>query len=879
MPPHLIPTLLLKWYFISAPQGLLRLATNLSLYLEDMFGLKLTLKNFLTPMWHDTTWVGRGISLVIRFLWLFGGGLTWSLITTFAYLAIPFWFLGHALIFIDFFLWITWLTALAILFGLRLTIYDDPWNQLPSEFYPQHTLLAMPGHLRNAINQYPNLSRLNHALAIWWQRLNIYPLPSTALNKEDHSRNHLLKLIHQIATKESSDQIDSRHVILALTQIDPRIQAQLKAKNINSQLVEQIGHWIDNQQKWWATYPLWSPRYTIPQLSGVNRALTGVVTPTLDSFSVDLTKIVSRLPEAVDREKAYDQLFKTLSRTGRHALVIGEPGCGKTTFVGGLAQMVMRGNAPQVIAQKRLVKLEPGLIIAGTKSQGELTRRMTDLLDEIRFSEDIILFIDEIHTLLTAQETAEGLNLYSVMEPLLTDPAVNIIGATNIGNYRKFIEPNAAFSKMFDLVKLDQVEESDLYTIIQNVIAEIETHHQIIFTIQAVEAAIKLSYRYIHDRVLPDKAIDLLEKAAVLAKEQDSVTLIQASGKPRGLNPLNSTNKSRTPGVNSQTPQPLVLPTHIAQVVSQTTGVPVTQIGKEERAKLLKLEELIHQAYVNQDQAVDLVSDALRRARLDIREASRPIGSFLFVGPTGVGKTELARRLAEIYFGTHTAIVRLDMSEYSHPDMISRLIGAAPGTGSREAGQLTEPVRRQPFALILLDEIEKAHHSTWDLFLQVMDEGHLTDSLGRTIDFKNTILISTSNAVTLFITQQLNAGRALEDINKQIFTELQKTFHTEFLNRFDGIVPFRPLAESEMITIAQLQLDNLAKRLKAKNITVKYSKELPNKLAQLGTSKTLGARPLKRLIQDRLESHLAKVLLEQPPDQQTTITLSPALLD
>jgi ATP-dependent Clp protease ATP-binding subunit ClpA len=219
------------------------------------------------------------------------------------------------------------------------------------------------------------------------------------------------------------------------------------------------------------------------------------------------------------------------------------------------------------------------------------------------------------------------------------------------------------------------------------------------------------------------------------------------------------------------------------------------------------------------------------------------------------------------------------MSEYSHPDMISRLIGAAPGTGSREAGQLTEPVRRQPFALILLDEIEKAHHSTWDLFLQVMDEGHLTDSLGRTIDFKNTILISTSNAVTLFITQQLNAGRALEDINKQIFTELQKTFHTEFLNRFDGIVPFRPLAESEMITIAQLQLDNLAKRLKAKNITVKYSKELPNKLAQLGTSKTLGARPLKRLIQDRLESHLAKVLLEQPPDQQTTITLSPALLD
>jgi ATP-dependent Clp protease ATP-binding subunit ClpC len=883
-PLSLLP-LFFKWYLYNAPQGIIRLALNLSGYVEDMFGLRLTLKNYFTPMWHDTTWAGRGISLGVRTAWLFGGGLVWLLISAFAFLALPLWFFAHLLIFFDPYIWFAWLATIGLLFLLRVTIYDEAWNPLPQEFDPETTLLAMPGYLRSAVNQYPDLSRIQASLALWWQRLNLYPLPIETKNPTN-SKPDLLKQLWTLASSQSSAEIKPQHLIQALFQIDPRFQSILKTNQVKSPHLDQLLNWMNNLDLWQSNYPLWSTHYTIPKLAGVNRALTGVVTPILDSFSVDLTEAVAHLPEAVDRNQAYHQLLQTLARPNRHALIVGEPGCGKTTFVGGLAQMIMRGNAPQEIAMKRLVKLEPGMIIAGAKTQGELSARMLNLLGEIKFSEDVLLFIDEIHTLLTAEETSEGLNLYSVMEPLLTEPAIRIIGATTLGNYRQFIEPNAAFSKMFDLIKLDAVDLPDLYTIIENIALEIESRHAVVITVQAIEAAITLSERYVHDRVLPDKAIDLLEKAATLVKEQ--VTHLNSSTNNRVIlseassSPLSITAKSNGPSQSSLSPQlpQLVLPEHIAQVVSRTVGVPVTQIGQEERQKLLKLEKLIHQAYVDQKQAVYLVSDALRRARLDIRETTRPIGSFLFVGPTGVGKTELARRLSAIYFGTDNAIIRFDMSEYAHPDMVSRLIGSSPGSSKfPQPGQLTERIRRQPFALVLLDEIEKAHSSVWDLFLQVMDEGRLTDSSGHTIDFRNTILIFTSNAVTQYITQELEAGRKLEVINKQLFNQLQKTFRTEFLNRFDGIIPFRPLNQDEMVTIAQLQLNNLAQRLKTKNITIKYSPELVNRLAQLGTSKTLGARPLKRLIQDKLESHLAKALLESPPDQPTTITLKPSLLN
>ncbi len=834
------------------PLMYLNLAKNLPLAIMEIFGLKVHLRYLLVPMFHDVTWVGRGLSLFFRLAILFSGSLLWLLVTVATWFLIPALIVMPVLGVVHNPNWLViWLVVLLLIVAWRLSS-KQPNGKLKSSYKPDDVLLALPRNLSALVAGYPGnpgnwwsdrqvqlwMSRMEINLAEWGN--NVGFLNETSQNEK------LTREIYNLSQQLGTDYPEIGEVMWALTNVDQAIREALDQRNVEQENVEELAKWLRREIGWFRHYALWDDRYEIKELAGFNRAMTGTATPILDAYSFDLTINAHKLPEAVDREDAYESVLKVLSKKGNnHVMIIGETGCGKSTFVGGLAQLIMMGNAPEQIADKRLVKLEPGRLLAGTRTQGELANRLLGAVEDIKKSENIILFIDEIHTLLTADETSGGLNMYSVLEEALFSKEIQVIGATSIENYKRYIEPNDAFTRLFEVVKLDEPDDQQALIILENVSSGLEALHGVTISMPALKAAIELSKRYIHDRVLPDKARSLLDAACIDAKGNDLI-------------------------VHSE---------DVAKVVTRWTGVPVTTLGEEEKTKLINLEQELHQRYVDQEVAVKAVADALRRARLDIREQNRPIGTFMFVGPTGVGKTELARRLSEIYFGSESAMIRLDMGEFGSLEMIRRLIGAAPGEpGYGEGGELTEKVRRQPSALLLLDEIEKAHPKVWDLLLQVIDEGRLADAAGLQVDFTNTIIITTSNAVTGYISEQLKAGKELESIKDRVFDELLKTFKIEFLNRFDGIIPFGPLSEQDMEQVVRIQLERLTERLEEKKVQIKYTPELIHQLAVQGTDPRLGARPLRRLIQDKLESQLAKILLNREKEKEISVTLDEKIL-
>lgn len=853
-----LPGKLVYWLIYQVPGSYLRLMTNVPLAIIEVFGLKVHGKYLFVPMFHDTSWLGRGLSIFFRIAILFSGSLLWGIITLGTWLLIPGLFILPLLgIAINVWFWWIWFGLIGVVFIWRITRIDQPWGKLGETYQDRDVLLALPGNISQLVSEYPsNLEDWwdDEMVRFWFKRMGAdvsFPKEHTPPQQVEgpslEGREKLLKTIFKLSQQAKTNYPEIGEVMCALYEIDEGIKQAFSKMNIAYDNVQELARWLRQEINWYRTYPIWDERYQVKELAGTNRALTSTPTPTLDLFSYDLTLHADRLPEAVNREHALEQVLKILSRQGnQHVMIIGDTGCGKTTFVGGLAQTIMRGNAPRQIANHRLVKLEPGRLVAGTRTQGELTSRMVTSLQEIKKSGDLILFIDEIHTLLTAQETVGGLNLFAVLEEALAERDVQLIGATSIANYKKYIEPNEAFTRLFEVVKLNEPDDKQALMILENITAVLESKHQVIISLPAIQTAIKLSRRYIHDRVLPDKAKGLLDEASLDVKNQDAV----------------------------------VKPEDVAKVVTRLTGIPVSALGKEEKTKLLNLEKELHKKYVNQELAVTALANALRRGRLDISNQQRPVGTFMFVGPTGVGKTELARRLSEVYFGSESAMIRLDMSEFATDHMVRRLVGAAPGeSGYGEGGELTERVRRQPSSLILLDEIEKAHPQIWDLLMQVIDEGRLTDAAGLTVDFTNTIIIATSNAVTLFITEQLTQDKKLDAIQPQVFDELLKTFHIEFLNRFDGIVPFGPLNDDQMEEVVKIQLDRLSARLAEKKVKVKYTPELIRQLAKQGTDTRLGARPLLRLIQDKIESHLARVLLEREGEKKMEVTLGEEILE
>lgn len=626
-------------------------------------------------------------------------------------------------------------------------------------------------------------------------------------------------------------------------------------------------------------------------------------TPNLNQYGNDLTTAAKdgRLDPVIGRENEMERVIQILSRrTKNNPCLIGEPGVGKTAVVEGLAQKIIEGNVPETIKDKRVVTLDLSGMIAGAKYRGEFEERIKGVMEEVKKAKDIILFIDEIHTIVGAGAAEGAVDAANILKPALSRGEIQVIGATTIDEYRKHIEKDAALERRFQSVTVGEPSKDDAVLILKGLRDKYEAHHKIRITDEAILSAVTLSSRFISDRYLPDKAIDLIDEAAsrkriseittppdlrnqeakvkqLAAEKEEAVRAQEFEKAARIRNEERSLaeqlerekedwKKKRDGGV-----YPSIGEEDIATIVTSWTGIPVMKLAKEESEKLLKLDEIIKSRVIGQNDAVSVVARAIRRGRTGIKDPNRPQGSFIFAGPTGVGKTELCKALASSLFGDENAIIRIDMSEYMEKHSVSKLIGSPPGyVGYDEAGQLTEKVRRHPYSVVLFDEIEKAHPDVFNILLQILEDGNLTDSHGRRVDFKNTVIILTSNIGSGALVAPKHLGFATEKSSddeekkarQSVNEALKGTFRPEFLNRIDEIVIFRKLSDEDIKKITVLMLDEIKKRIASSGITITFSDEVATLLAKEGFDPVYGARPLRRAIQRKIEDGLSVELLE-----------------
>ncbi|MFQ5450869.1 MAG: ATP-dependent Clp protease ATP-binding subunit [Nitrospinaceae bacterium] len=624
-------------------------------------------------------------------------------------------------------------------------------------------------------------------------------------------------------------------------------------------------------------------------------------TPTLDEFSRDLTKMAvdGKLDPIIGRNKEIERVIQILSRrTKNNPVLIGEPGVGKTAIVEGLAQLVVEREVPDTLHDKRVVSLDLGSLIAGTKYRGQFEARLKGIMKEIIQNESIILFIDELHTLVGAGAAEGSVDASNMLKPALSRGEIQCIGATTLEEYRKYIEKNGALERRFQPIMVNPPTVDETIEIIKGLKVPFELHHKAKITDEAIVMAVRFSDRYISDRYLPDKAIDVIDEAGsrvrlrkvtqspemrkiqrdidaivrekkICIENQEFEKAVELRDKEENLRETLEREKERWESEQDLS-EPSITEEDIANVVSSMTGIPLSRIEEKESARLLNMEKELASKIVGQDEAIQVITKAIRRSRSGLKDLRRPIGTFLFMGPTGVGKTELAGVLAEFLFGNRDALVRLDMSEYMEKFNISRLTGAPPGyVGYEEGGQLTEKVRRKPYSVVLFDEIEKANPDVYHLLLQIMDDGRLTDSYGRVIDFKNTVIIMTSNISSRTLDKGAslgfhkdNAEITYDKMQKDLKQDLKKTFNPEFLNRVSEIVVFHPLSLDHIVKILEVQLEQVNEQLIQQGLTLDMTPEAKRWLAEKGYDKNFGARPLKRAIQKYLEDHLSDEMLK-----------------
>ena len=627
-------------------------------------------------------------------------------------------------------------------------------------------------------------------------------------------------------------------------------------------------------------------------------------TQTLNQYGTDLTKKASegKIDPVIGRNDEIERLIQILSRRMKNnPCLIGEPGVGKTAIVEGLAERIVFEDVPDNLKMKRIVSLDITSMVAGAKYRGDFEERIKKCLNEVKKATDIILFIDEIHTIVGAGAAEGAVDAANILKPLLSRGEIQLIGATTLNEYRKFIEKDSALERRFSPINVQEPSKEDTIKILEGLTDKYEAHHNVKITKEAIVAAVELSIRYINDRFLPDKAIDLIDEAA-------SKIRIKSYKEPNNLKDIEeeciSTEKEKEEAIKAQNFEKAALlrdnekslreklekekqkwknksnkeiltltQEDISEVVSNWTKIPIKRLTQDENEKLVNLEKLLHERVVGQNEAIETVAKAIRRGRVGLKDPKRPIGSFLFLGPTGVGKTELSKALAEVLFGNEDAIIRIDMSEYMETHSVSKLIGSPPGyVGYDEAGQLTERIRRNPYSVILFDEIEKAHQDVMNIMLQILDDGRLTDSSGRTINFKNTIIIMTSNVGARLITDRKTLGFTLneegkkndkeyEDIKKDVLAELKREFKPEFINRIDEIIVFHKLKKEEMKQIVDIMLKEVKKRMEAQNIKIEIEDDVKDKIIEKGSNTNYGARPLKRTIQNMLENRIAEYIL------------------
>ncbi len=623
-------------------------------------------------------------------------------------------------------------------------------------------------------------------------------------------------------------------------------------------------------------------------------------TPTLDEFGTDLTEKAQNggIDPVIGREKEIERVIQILSRrTKNNPCLIGEPGVGKTAIAEGLALKIVKGEVPELLEGKKIVALDLTSMVAGTKYRGDFEERIKKAMDEVKKAKNVILFIDEVHTLIGAGAAEGAVDAANILKPALARGEIQVIGATTIDEYRKNIEKDAALERRFQSVMVGEPTEEEAVEILKGLRDKYEAHHKVKISDEAIENAVKMSSRYIADRFLPDKAIDLIDEAASrvrlkaftappnlksmeqeikrlqqekasAVKSQDFESAAKYRDKEKELQTLLDEEKEKWRNASGRELKE-VTTEDIANVVSSWSGIPVTQLTKEESERLLNMEKILHERIVGQDKAVSAVAKAIRRGRVGIKNPARPLGSFIFLGPTGVGKTELCKSLAEAMFGSEDAIIKLDMSEYMEKHTVSKLIGSPPGyVGFDEGGQLTEKIRRKPYSVVLFDEIEKAHPDVFNMLLQILEDGVLTDSKGRKVSFKNSIIIMTSNVGASKIVDnksalgfggEENEKRNIEDL---VMEDLKKTFKPEFLNRIDEIIVFNRLEKDDIKEIAKRMLKSLKKRLADMDMEIEFTDAAIDSLADAGFDNVYGARPLRRAIQQKIEDPLSELILE-----------------
>jgi ATP-dependent Clp protease ATP-binding subunit ClpC len=639
-------------------------------------------------------------------------------------------------------------------------------------------------------------------------------------------------------------------------------------------------------------------------------------TPALDEFGRDLTELAreGQIDPVIGREDEIEQTVEVLSRRAKNnPVLIGEAGVGKTAIVEGIAERISADDVPQTLAGKRVVQLDLSSVVAGTRYRGDFEERMRRLIDEIRSNrDDLIIFIDELHTLVGAGGSTEGgMDAGNMVKPALARGELHVIGATTLDEYRKNIEKDAALARRFQPILVPEPTVDDTIAILRGLRDRYEAYHQVRYAEEALVAAVDLSDRYITDRFLPDKAIDLIDQAGARVRLRNKTPGTDVRDLERRTEELRRDKDQAVANEDyeeasrlrdqiadvrreigqhgmDETAVPEVTVNDIAQVVSRATGIPVQELTQEEKDRLLSLEQHLHQRVIGQDEAVAAVAEAVRRSRAGLGDPQRPVGSFLFLGPTGVGKTELARALTEALFGSENAMIRLDMSEYQERHTVSRLVGAPPGyVGYEEAGQLTEAVRRRPYSVILLDEIEKAHQDVFNILLQILDDGRLTDGQGRTVNFKNTVIIMTSNLGSDLITRRTatlgfgggaaSSGAGQEGaLREQLMRRLRESFRPEFLNRIDEVVVFRELDPGELRQVTQLLLEETTRRLHGQDVTVDFTPAAVDWISDHGYQPEFGARPMRRTIQREVDNQLSRMLLDGQISEGQHVTVDVA---
>lgn len=815
------------WWYGKQARWFLRLFINFLYFWDRQLAVSLMFRLWLTPIFGDHNLVGRLIAFIFRTFRIVTGLLVMVAtellisITFIFWLFLPFFLFSHYFIYALSFI-------LANLFFYLWQRRDRPAREIDGEMRsdldPKEFLKpSLLSYLLESVTNQEILSKILNRrvpqkillkLEFSSSEEFMSALGSQLSKLDDFPVDELLKQSLALAVKMKSKHIASSHLLLTM----------LSRMNFKESECLEILSWSNREYDLSHLPSVFSFNYISLGLGGFNRSWTGRVTPNLDRYSRDLTKEAQEglLPFLIGKEKPLTQALRVLERSAKsNVLLVGSPGCGKTTLVYGLAQEIVKGTRSLGLQDKRVVMLELGRLQAGTKTMGEIQGRLEDLMADVKASKNIILFIDEVHNAVTAGGNVETSVIFSSLEPEIGRGIFQTIGATTWDNYRKYIEPNEAFSRLFERVEIEEASFDETLKILEHVAGKIEPENKVVVSLPALKACIDLSVRYIYDRVLPDKAVDLLEEAATYVR-------------------------------NQKRPQALVRASDIESLISEKTKIPVALAtgNSAESEILLNLEAKIHERLINQSEAVSAVANALRRARTGLRDDKRPISSLLFVGPTGVGKTETAKALSQTFYGDEKRMIRFDMSEFQSDDSVSSLIA-----------KITDAVRHYPFSLLLFDEVEKASRRILDIFLAVIDDGRLTDSSGHTVSFANCLIVFTSNAGTSFIFENLRQGKPIDSFKNELFKKLEEEFRIEFLNRFDGIIIYKPLSPEHIEQIARLKLKKIVSDMEKQGYKINFTEDVIKQIAQEGYDVALGARPMRRLIQDKIESSLAKKIL------------------